>query len=77
MPTIFVWKGWKFLFFSLDRGEPPHVHVRKDRKELKLWLDPVRVAYNRRVPDHEVNAIIDVVNEHRKEFIDAWNRYFG
>ncbi len=44
MPTIFVWKGWTFLFFSLDRGEPPHVHVRKDRKELKLWLDPVRVA---------------------------------
>lgn len=77
MPTIFEWKGWKFLFFSLDQGEPPHVHVRKDRKELKLWLDPVRVAYNRRVPDHEVNAIIDVVNEHRKEFIDAWNRYFG
>jgi hypothetical protein len=77
MPTIFEWKGWKFLFFSLDRREPPHVHVRKDRKELKLWLDPVRVAYNRRVPDHEVNAIIDVVNEHRKEFIDAWNRYFG
>jgi len=77
MPTIFEWKGWKFLFFSLDRSEPPHVHVRKDRKELKLWLDPVHVAYNRRVPDHEVNAIIDVVNEHRKEFIDAWNRYFG
>ncbi|RKE83571.1 DUF4160 domain-containing protein [Rhizobium sp. AG855] len=77
MPTIFEWKGWKFLFFSLDRAEPPHIHVRKDRKELKLWLDPVRVAYNRRVPDHEVNAIIDVVNEHRKEFIDAWKRYFG
>ncbi|MDH4413579.1 MAG: DUF4160 domain-containing protein [Rhizobium sp.] len=77
MPTIFEWKGWKFLFFSLDRGEPPHVHVRKDRKELKLWLDPVRVAYNRRLADHEVNAIMDVVNEHRKEFIDAWNRYFG
>ncbi|PYB72578.1 DUF4160 domain-containing protein [Rhizobium wuzhouense] len=77
MPTIFEWKGWKFLFFSLDRAGPPHIHVRKDRKELKLWLDPVRVAYNRRVADHEVNAIIDVVNEHRKEFIDAWKRYFG
>jgi hypothetical protein len=77
MPTIFEWKGWKFLFFCLDRGEPPHVHVRKDRKELTLWLDPVRVAYDRRVPDHEVNAIVDVVNEHQKEFVDAWNRYFG
>ncbi|MGF9694803.1 DUF4160 domain-containing protein [Rhizobium sp. 0TCS1.26] len=77
MPVIFEWKGWRFVFFSLDRGEPPHVHARKDRKELKLWLDPVRVAYNRRVADHEVNAIVGVVNEHRKEFVDAWNRHFG
>ncbi|MGE6742599.1 DUF4160 domain-containing protein [Allorhizobium pseudoryzae] len=70
-------EGLDVPVFSLDRGEPPHVHVRKDRKELKLWLDPVRVAYNRRVADHEVNAIMAVVNEHRKEFLDAWNRYFG
>ncbi|WP_202615464.1 DUF4160 domain-containing protein [Rhizobium deserti] len=38
MPRVFEWKGWRFEFYSLDRHEPPHVHIRKDRKETKIWL---------------------------------------
>lgn len=76
MPTLLEWKGWKFLFFSLDRKEPPHVHVRKDRKELKIWLDPLALEYARRCADHEINAILRVSEERREEFIDAWRRHF-
>jgi len=25
----------------LDRGEPPHVHVRRENMVAKIWLDPV------------------------------------
>jgi hypothetical protein len=77
MPTIFEWKGWKFHFFSLDRPEPPHVHVRKDRKELKIWLTPLRLAYNRRCNAREADAILKVADERRSELIDAWHRHFG
>lgn len=65
------------MFHSLDRGEPPHIHVRKDRKELKIWLAPVVLARNRRCADHDVNAIMSIVNERRKEFLDAWTEHFG
>ncbi|MDY8108075.1 DUF4160 domain-containing protein [Fulvimarina sp. 2208YS6-2-32] len=77
MPTIFKWKGWTFLFYSLDRSEPPHVHARKDKKELKLWLLPVRLAYNRRCADHEVNAVVAFAEKNERELLDAWNRHFG
>ena len=76
MPTILEWKGWKFLFYSSDRAEPPHVHVRKDRKEAKFWLDNVVVARNARCSATELNALTDVVAQNRERFLEAWNEHF-
>ena len=76
MPTLFEWKGWKFLFYSLEGTEPPHVHARKDRKEAKFWLDPVRLARNRRCADHEVNALLAVVAERRAGLLEDWHEHF-
>ena len=47
MPTVFRWKGYKFLFFSLDEGEPPHVHVTKGSGQAKFWLADCRLAKSR------------------------------
>ena len=47
MPTIFVWRGHRFFFYSADGGEPAHVHVRKGSSECKIWLRDAGVAYNR------------------------------
>jgi hypothetical protein len=44
MPTVLRWKGYRFFFWSGDRGEPPHVHVKRDAGEAKVWLDPHWVA---------------------------------
>jgi hypothetical protein len=77
MPTVFEWKGWKFLFYSQDRGEPPHIHVRKDRSEVKIWLEGLKVARNRRCTDQEINAILDVVKANRNEFLEKWHEHFG
>ncbi len=77
MPTILRWKGWKFLFYSLDRDEPPHVHVRKDRKEVKIWLNEIRVARNRRCTPKELRDILTVAARHRSEFMEMWNEHFG
>ena len=40
-------KGVNKTFFSYDCSERIHVHVVRDRKEAKLWLDPVEVAFNK------------------------------
>ncbi len=77
MPKVFVWQGWAFLFYSLDRTEPPHVHVTKDRKECKIWLDSLDIAKNKRCTEHELNAILAVVRERRSEILEKWHEHFG
>ncbi|MEM0900068.1 MAG: DUF4160 domain-containing protein [Pseudomonadota bacterium] len=57
--------------------EPPHVHIRKDRQELKVWLEPISVAYNRRVNAKTERELLQVVAENCKELIDGWHRHFG
>jgi hypothetical protein len=77
MPKVFEWKGWRFEFYSLDRFEPPHVHIRKDRKETKIWLERLIVARNKRCTDKELNELLDVVKDHQREFLEKWSEHFG
>jgi hypothetical protein len=44
MPTIVRLRGIRFFFYSLENGEPPHVHVESGDKAAKFWLDPVELA---------------------------------
>ena len=44
MPVVLRVRGYKFWFYEADLGETPHVHVGKDGKEAKFWLNPVKVA---------------------------------
>ena len=46
MPTLLRWKGYRFFVYSADGWEPPHVHVAKDGKEAKVWLNDLGVAVN-------------------------------
>jgi hypothetical protein len=77
MPTLLLWKGHRFLFYSKEIGEPPHIHVLKDGKQLEVWLRDLGVARNAGFAAHEVNAILKVVAEHRQGFEEAWNDHFG
>ncbi|HLM67255.1 MAG TPA: DUF4160 domain-containing protein, partial [Longimicrobium sp.] len=77
MPTVLIVAGFKFAFFSTDRGEPRHIHVVKDRAMAKFWLDPVSLAKSRGFADHEINAIERMVVEYRGTFQKAWDDYFG
>jgi hypothetical protein len=76
MPTLLLWKGHRFLFYSKEVGEPPHVHVLKDNKQLKIWLRSLEVARRVGFADHEVNAILKATREHQARFLEAWNDYF-
>ena len=77
MPTVFEWKDWKFLFYSIDGIEPPHVHARKDRNELKLWLADLRIARNQRCTPQDLSTITAIVRERRQELLEAWHEHFG
>jgi hypothetical protein len=77
MPTIFVWRGHRFFFYSADGGEPPHVHIRKGASECKIWLHDAGVAYNYGYAAAELGVLIRHVKARRDELQEAWNDYFG
>jgi hypothetical protein len=42
MPVVLRAHGYKFWFYEVDLGEPPHIHVGKDGNQAKFWLNPVK-----------------------------------
>jgi Domain of unknown function (DUF4160) len=76
MPTLLRWNGYRFFFWSGDRGEPPHVHVKRAAAEAKVWLDPVALATAVGLRSHEINSILRKVREQQSAFLKAWHDHF-
>ena len=77
MPTVLIDGPYSFVFFSSDRDEPPHIHVKRDRLITKFWLAPVTLAKNLGFPSHELNVIARLVALHEPQLLEAWNEYFA
>lgn len=77
MPTILLWNGYRFHFYSNEKGEPPHVHVSKDGATCKLWLPELELAYNDRFKHNELRAIMEGVALHADTLLAAWTKYHG
>ncbi len=77
MPTVLRKVPYRFFFTSLDYGEPPHIHVMRDRKVAKFWLDPVSLQKTGRFSRTELNKIARLVHEHRELFLESWYEFFG
>ena len=70
MPTILRISGFRFLFYSLEGSEPPHIHVEQGERVAKFWLDSVRLAESRGFRAHELNRLRALVVEHRLAFVE-------
>jgi hypothetical protein len=78
MPTLAIIGPYRFFFFSNEAGEPPHVHVKRDRGHAKYWLVPaVELAKSRGFPLSELTTIGGIVAAYRHEWIGKWNEYFN
>lgn len=77
MPTVLRDGPYEVYFTSHDRGEPPHVHIDRDRLSAKNWLWPVRVAYNLGFSRHELRSVERLVSKHESQFLRQWHEYFG
>ena len=77
MPTLLIWHGYRFRFYALDRDEPPHVHVVKDGKSLKVWLENLEGARTQGYNDKEIARVLAVIAERQDDWIGAWNDFFG
>ena len=77
MPTVLRIEGYRFFFVSLDRSEPPHIHVKRERKVAKFWLDPVVLERTGGFSRVEINKIVKLVQEHRDHLLEKWYEFFG
>jgi hypothetical protein len=74
VPNVANVGPYRFFFYSNESGEPAHVHVPRERKLAKFWLEPVELGDSYRFTAHELR---EIVQDRSAEFLEAWNEYFG
>jgi hypothetical protein len=77
MPTVLELEGFRFFFYSGDRHEPPHVHVRKAGIEAKFWLAPLRPAKVGRFKAKELRRIVEIITLNEAYILERWNEHFS
>lgn len=77
MPTVLIIGPYRFFFYSNERGEPAHIHVKRDRALAKFWLEPVALAKSKHFSAHELNAIRQLVEDNAQAMLEAWNDHLG
>ena len=81
MPTLFVFFGMRFMFFSNDH-EPIHIHVIKGKgkiKEFAIWqVEPeITLVENNGLKPAELKIAEMVIEERRILIVKSWKLYFG
>ena len=77
MPTVLRIGPYRFFFYAGDRDEPIHVHVERDEKLAKFWLDPVRFQSSGGFGRSELSKIEKTIRENEGAIMEAWHDYFG
>jgi hypothetical protein len=68
---------YRFFFYANDRGEPAHVHVQRDGKIAKFWIEPVRMDRSGRFRPNELLDIQRTIEQNQTKLLTAWNDYFN
>lgn len=77
MPTVARIGPYRFFFYSNERNEPPHIHVRHDAMLAKFWLNPQELASSTEFSPTELNRPHAIIDENRSLFLQAWSDYFS
>lgn len=77
MPTVLRVGAYRFYFYSNEKGEPPHIHVQRERFLAKFWLDPVALAGSKRFASHELRTMQKYVEENREKLLEAWHEHIS
>jgi hypothetical protein len=78
MPRIAGIPGpYRLFFTSFDCNEPSHVHVERENKTCKFWLEPLGLARNYGFVARELNVIRRTIEMHRALILEAWHEHCG
>jgi len=53
------------------------VHIERDDKVAKVWLDPIRLYNSGGFSRSEILKILKIIESKREIMMEAWNDYFG
>ncbi len=78
MPRIKHIPGpYHIYFVSFDCHEPAHVHIAREKMEVKFWLEPVNIARNHGFSQRELNKITQLIEAHLVLILEAWHEHCG
>lgn len=66
-----------FSFTSREPNEPAHVHVIGRGGEMKVWLNPIKVANVYNLDAKDQKQVILIVVEHKIDFLNKWKEFHG
>ena len=76
MPTVLRIGPYRLFFYSQDRRtEPAHVHVQREQRVAKVWIDPVRLDRSGGFHSQELREIMKVVEKHQQQLRESWNAF--
>ena len=81
MPTVFIFFGLRFMFYSNDH-EPVHIHVIKGKGKVKEFavyqvIPNITLIENKGLKSNELKIAEMVIDENKEIIIENWNRFFG
>lgn len=68
---------YRFFFYSFDCNEPKHVHVRRERKVCKFWLEPIALSGNNGFSAKELNRIRAIIRDNLENILETWDEHCG
>jgi hypothetical protein len=77
MPTVLRSGPYRFFFYSGDRKEPPHIHIERDDRIAKYWLNPARLQSAGGFNQSELRQIHAIIKMRHRELMEAWNENFS
>jgi hypothetical protein len=80
MPTIFIFFGLRFVFFSNDH-EPIHVHAVKGKGKIKEYakfqvVPDVSLLENYGLSPAELKLSEALIEDNKEIIVERWNEFF-
>ena len=77
MPTVLRERGYRFFFYADDRTEPRHVHVQRQARTAKFWLEPIKCERSSGFSRSELMDIYRLIARRRELLLQKWHEFFG
>lgn len=76
MPTLFIFFGIRFYFFS-NEHLPIHVHIENSDGRAKIQVDTLEVIKNTGIKNKDIHLAISIIEENKELISQRWIEYFG